>query len=82
MLAARLGLVLPDIIDAQQTAFLEKRCMGETILLIESNPWALKVEGEGAVAVSCDIRKAYDTVCRVLLQLAMAALGVGSAFRH
>ena len=62
VLAARLGLVLPDIIDTQQTAFLEKRCMGESILLLQLIPWALKVEGGGAVAVSCDIRKAIRSV--------------------
>ena len=56
--------------------------MGESILLLQLIPWALKVEGVGAVAVSCDICKAYDTVCRKFLQLAMAALGVGPAFRR
>ena len=81
VLAHRLGLVLPDVIDAQQTAFLAHRCMGESILLLQLLPWALKVEGKGAAAVSCDIRKAYDTVCREFLQRAMAALGVGAGFR-
>ena len=82
VLASRLSAVLPSIIDAQQTAFLGKRCMGETIQLLQLLPRALAVTDSGAVVVSCDIRKAYDTVCRDFLQHSMAALGVGSGFRQ
>ena len=82
VLATRLSAVLPSIIDPQQTAFLGQRSMGETILLLQLLPRALAVHTSGAAAVSCDIRKAYDTVSRDFLQQSMAALGVGPQFRQ
>ena len=71
--------MLPSIIDPQQTAFLGQRSMVETILLLQFLPRALALHTSGAAAVSCDIRKAYDTVSRDFLLQSMAALGVGIA---
>ena len=82
VLASRLSSVLPSIIDAQQTAFLAERRMGDSILLLQLLPRALALNGQGAAVVSCDIRKAYDTACREFLQQVMASLGVGPGFRH
>ena len=73
--------MLPSIIDPQQTAFLGQRSMVETILLLHFLPRALDLHNSGAAAVSCDIRKAYDTVSRDILQQSMAALGVGQGTR-
>ena len=82
VLASRLSSVLPSIIDAQQTAFLAERRMGDSILLLQLLPRALALNGQGAAVVSCDVRKAYDTACREFLQQVMASLGVGPGFRH
>ena len=79
-LAQRLGGVLPTIIDREQTAFLRGRSIGENIHLLQLLPHLLSHERRWAVAILCDVRKAYDTIDRGFLLEVMRKLGVGDGF--
>ena len=78
VLANRFSAVLPDVIDAEQTAFLSKRTIGDNIMALQLFPHALAEKGKWALAAFCDFRKAYDTVDRAFLFKVMEALGVGA----
>ena len=80
LLASRLGRALTPTIDSQQTAFLPDRGIGENIMLLQLLPHALRAQVRSAVAISCDFKKAYDTIDRTFLWNVMARLGVGGAF--
>ena len=80
LLALRLGRALAPVIDPQQTAFLPGRSIGENLLLLQLLPHALCAEQRSALAVFCDVRKAYDTVDRAFLWKVMGRLGVGGPF--
>ena len=81
VLVTCLSAVLPSIIDPQQTAFLGQRSMGETILLLQFLPRALALHTSGAAAMSCDIRKAYGTVSRILYPTVNGSAGCRAAIQ-
>ena len=80
LLALRLGRALAPVIDPQQTAFLPGRSIAENLLLLQLLPHALCAEQRSALAVFCDVRKAYDTVDRAFLWKVMGRLGVEGPF--
>lgn len=82
VLAGRLGATLPNIIGAEQTAFLRGRSIGENCLLLQLLPHLLAGERRWAMVVLCDFRKAYDTVDRAFLFEVMSELGLGAGFLH
>ena len=66
-----MGRALPAVIDAEQTAFLPGRRIGENILALQLLPHVLADDGRYALAAFCDFRKAYDTVDRGFLMQVM-----------
>ncbi len=79
-LALRLSPHLASIIDAEQTAFVPGRRIGENIMTLQCLSELLRRSGRSAVVAFCDFRKAYDAIDRGFLLSAMAALGVGAGF--
>jgi hypothetical protein len=80
VLAARLGKVLPDLIDPVQTAFIKGRNIGQNTMTLQFLAAALRAEGRTAFVAFCDIRKAYDTIDRCFLFSVAERMGLGQGF--
>ena len=80
VLAARLGAVLPDLVDPAQTAFVRGRSIGENVMLLQCLPAALAEEGSTALVAFCDFKKAYDTIDRGFLLKVAEQMGLGAGF--
>lgn len=80
VLALRLNPCLADIIDAEQTAFVPGRQIGENIMTLQCLHYLLCRQQRHAVAAFCDFHKAYDTIDRGFLFSAMRTLGLGDGF--
>ena len=80
LLANRLALLLPRLIDPEQTGFVSGRCGGENIHLLQLLPHLLERQGRWGVAVCLDVAKAYDTVDRGFLLSTAERLGLGTGF--
>ena len=80
VLANRLQPLLPTVIDRSQLAFIRGRSIGEAVLLMQTLPAWLQLQGRGAVAVLCDFAKAFDTVDRSFLLAVLRKLGMGDGF--
>lgn len=80
VLSNRLLPCLDAVIDPMQTAFLKGRHIGDSIMLLQVLPDALKAESKGAVMAFLDFAKAYDTVDRQFMLNVMRDLGVGPGF--
>ena len=80
VLALRLNPCLAGVIDAEQTAFVPGRRIGENILALQCLPELLRCQRRWALVVFCDFRKAYDTVDRAFLFSVMRELGLGEGF--
>ena len=75
ILSRRLVNPLARIISPEQTAFLPRRRIGDSIMLVQSMDALLKQQKQSALLVSCDFEKAYDTVSRAFLYNVMEASG-------
>jgi hypothetical protein len=86
IMATRWGPTLGAAVGREQTAFLPGRLIGETVMLLQLLPGALRAQrarglpGTGAAAF-LDFQKAYDTVDRDFLFAAMSAVGAGGGMR-
>jgi len=81
ILANRANPILAQVIDAEQTAFLKDRDIGENIMLLQALPSLMKCRGlKDPLVVLCDFTKAYDTICRSFLLKSITALGAGDGF--
>ncbi|MBV5331928.1 reverse transcriptase family protein, partial [bacterium] len=79
-LGDRLGPCLNEVISPEQTAFLQGRNMGDSIMLLQGLPRLLCRDMKQALAVFCDFEKASDTIDRKFLFRIMECLGFGDAF--
>ncbi|PNH01965.1 Transposon TX1 uncharacterized protein [Tetrabaena socialis] len=75
VLTTRLGPALHAAIAAKQTAFLPCCLIGTNIFALRHVLHLLKRQGWSAIIAFLDFAKAYDTVHRHLLLVAMAELG-------
>ena len=80
ILADRLLAVAGEVVHPVQSAFLQRRHIGDSIRLLQFLPALLHEEQRMAVVVFTDFAKAYDTVDRSLLYEVAAALGIGDGF--
>ena len=62
VIAKRLGEVLPDIICANQTGYVKKRCIGENVRLISDVIEYTKYKQLPGIAVFVDFKKAFDSL--------------------
>ena len=80
VLVKRLAPAMAGVIDAEQTAFLPGRHIGQNLLCLQLLPAALVGAGRSAYVAFCDFQKAYDTVDRNFLFSVMQRLGFGGRF--
>ncbi|CAI5478894.1 unnamed protein product [Closterium sp. Yama58-4] len=79
-LAYRLQQALPFIIHPSQTAFIKRRKIGDTINdILDIMDWA-SVKSRPLIALTVDIRKAYDSIDREFLFSSLAHLGIPTSF--
>ena len=78
VLGARLGPLMPGVIDPVQTAFLRNRSIGENIWFLQLLPHVLAADNRSAVVAVCDFMKAYDTVDREFLFDVMRRFGASA----
>ncbi|CAI5472388.1 unnamed protein product, partial [Closterium sp. Yama58-4] len=80
VLASRLQIVLPRIINPAQSAFIKGRRIGDTINdTLDLMDWALSQQ-ESLLVLTVDIRKAYDMVDRDFLYACLQHLGLPEGF--
>jgi len=75
VLANRLRKVLPSVIDANQSAFLEGRGLLDSVLVANETVDFLKKEKKSGVLVKVDFEIAYDSVNWKFLYYMMGRLG-------
>ena len=80
ILANRLNPCLQRLIGPEQTAFLQRRHMGDNIIFLQSLPRLLDLYGITGCVVFCDFRKAYDTLDRGFLTAVLQQMGLGEGF--
>jgi exonuclease III len=80
-LATRWGKVLGPAVGREQTAFLPGRRIGETVMLLQLLPAALRAQGKSGAIAFLDFQKAYDTVDREFLLGVMSTVGAGGGMR-
>ena len=62
ILARRLQIVMPNLIDESQTAYLKKRYMGTNVRLIMDILDYCKATNKSGIMVGLDFQKAFDTL--------------------
>jgi len=75
ILANRLKKVLPSIIAVNQSAFLSRRGLLDSILVTNETVDYLKKEKKSGVIVKVDFEKAYDSVDWKFLYYMLGRLG-------
>ncbi|CAB4306970.1 unnamed protein product [Prunus armeniaca] len=87
ILTARLKVLLPEIINLNQSAFIEDRLITDNILIVHEILHLLKTEGELGrslvfrTGLKLDMAKAYDRVEWPFVEHMMRRLGIDSVFR-
>jgi exonuclease III len=80
VLVARIGQPMAQVVGMEQSAFLPGRCIGDSVLFLQSLPALLARQGASAVMAFLDFEKAYDTVSRAFLFKVMEVMGVGAGW--
>jgi len=80
-LAKRMKTVLMSLIHEDQTGFMKSRYIGESIRLLLDLFEHLEKTETGALAISLDIEKAFDSLEWPFLQKALHMFGFGPNFR-
>jgi hypothetical protein len=80
VLVGRIGTPMAAVVGMEQSAFLPGRCIGDSILFLQSLPALLARQSSSAVMAFLDFEKAYDTVSRAFLFKVMEVMGVGAGW--
>ena len=62
VLSNRLKLLLPSLIDPDQTGYVPDRYIGENILLLSDILWTAKSKQEPGLLLLLDFKKAFDSI--------------------
>lgn len=81
MVANRLSLVLPYIIEDYQTGFMKDRYIAQNLLELISIIDYCEKESLDSIIISYDFFKAFDTVCWTSMQSILDFFGFGPYFR-
>jgi hypothetical protein len=79
-LASRLAPRLESLVDANQCAFIRKRCIHDNFMLVQQTARLLHKLKEPRVMLKLDIAKAFDSVSWGLLFEILRKLGFGRKF--
>jgi len=81
VLARRLKIVLPSIINSDQTGFMEGRYIGCNVRMIEDIIEYAKEYKKGGALIMLDFEKAYDSLEWEFLQESLRFFNFGPSFR-
>ncbi|MEM9400762.1 MAG: reverse transcriptase domain-containing protein, partial [Verrucomicrobiota bacterium] len=79
-LASRLGAIVSNIINEDQTGFIKGRYIGENIRLLLDFMDHCNSKKKSALLLACDVRKAYDSVEWQYIKRVMEWQGLGRNF--
>lgn len=79
-LALRLQRHIPPIIHTNQTEFMQRRCIGENLRIIEDSINSIQNDNKDGMVVALDFCKALDSVCWELIFAALHFFSFGDQF--
>jgi len=82
VLASRLAPRLGAMVDLNQCAFIQKRCIHDNFMLVQQTARLLHTLKEPRVMLKLDIAKAFDSVSWALLFDVLRRVGFGPRFRE
>jgi exonuclease III len=82
VLASRLAPRLGAMVDANQCAFIQKRCIHDNFMMVQQTARLLHRLKEPRVMLKLDIARAFDSVSWPMLLEVLRKLGFGPRFRE
>lgn len=79
-LANRLASRLPEIVSANQSAFIKGRCIHDNFILVQQTAKAVQKQRVPRILLKLDIGKAFDSVSWPFLLEVLTHLGFGSVW--
>jgi hypothetical protein len=78
----RLAPKLETLVEKNQCAFIQKRCIYNNFMMVQQTAWLLHKLKEPRLMLKLDIAKAFDSVSWALLFEVLEKVGFGPRFRE
>jgi hypothetical protein len=78
ILARRLAPRMPELVNANQTAFIQGRCIQDNFLLVQESAKVLHAKNEASLLFKVDIAKAFDSISWPFLLSVLRQRGFGT----